>query len=104
LDKIQNLAKIHLYRIVQELLANVLKHAEATTVNLQLLEDEGKLMLTVEDDGKGFDVKKAPSNGGIGLSNVRTRVEVLHGKMHLESVPGKGTFVSIEFPKTAMTQ
>jgi len=104
LDKVQNLAKIHLYRIVQELLANVLKHAEATTVNLQLLEDEGKLLLTVEDDGKGFDVKKALSNGGIGLSNVRTRVEVLHGKMHLESVPGKGTFVSIEFPQTAMTQ
>ena len=104
LDKIQNLAKIHLYRIVQELLANILKHAQATTVNLQLLEDDSKLLLTVEDNGKGFNVEEALSNGGIGLFNVRTRVEVLRGKMHLESAPGKGTFVSIEIPQSAMAQ
>lgn len=101
LDRVSNLSKIHLYRIAQELLANVLKHARARSVNLQLLEDEGNLLLTVEDDGQGFDAAKNGADG-IGLSNIRTRVEVLHGKMHLDSTPGKGTFISIEIPQAAI--
>lgn len=103
LDRVNDLAKIHLYRISQELLANVLKHARASNVNMQVLEDDGNLLLTVEDDGKGFDVGKALANGGIGLANVRARVEVLHGKLHLDSAPEKGTFVSIEIPHSSMT-
>lgn len=102
LDRVNDLAKIHIYRIAQELLLNVLKHAKAATVNLQLLEDKGNLLLTVEDDGRGFDIEKALSNGGIGLSNVRTRVEVLHGKMHLDSSPEKGAFISIEIPRASL--
>ncbi|MCW5922438.1 MAG: hypothetical protein KIS77_08845 [Saprospiraceae bacterium] len=101
LDRVGNVTKIHLYRIAQELLANVLKHARASMVNLQLLEVEGNLLLTVEDNGQGFD---ASHNGtdGIGISNVRTRVEALRGKMHLESAPGRGTFVSIEVPRASL--
>lgn len=102
LHTVNELAKIHLYRIVQELLANVLKHAGAKSVNLQLLEDEGKLLLTVEDDGQGFDPAVNQTNG-IGLSNVRTRVELLRGKIHLDSSSGKGTFISIEIPRNALT-
>lgn len=98
-----NLAKIHLYRIVQELLANALKHARAKTVNVQLLKDEQNLLLTVEDDGQGFNTA-AQTSGGIGLSNIRARVEVLHGKIHLDSAPGKGTYVSIEIPGAAISQ
>ncbi|MBC7774434.1 MAG: hypothetical protein H7246_03265 [Phycisphaerae bacterium] len=98
LEEIGGLGKIHLYRIVQELLGNVLKHAKAQHVNIQLLENEGNLLLTVEDDGQGFDPKTIESDG-IGLSNIRTRAEVLRAKMHLESAPGKGMFVSIEIPK-----
>ena len=97
LDDLSNLTKIHLYRIVQELLANVLKHARATTVTLQILQDKGKLLLTVEDDGQGFHPATATSDG-IGLANVRTRVEVLHGTMHLDAAPDRGTFISIEVP------
>jgi signal transduction histidine kinase len=102
LDRVNDLAKIHLYRIAQELLANVLKHAHASHVNIQVLEDEGNLLLTVEDDGRGFVAAKALANGGIGLANVRARVEVLHGKLHLDSASGKGTFISIEIPRTSM--
>ncbi|GAB4487230.1 MAG: hypothetical protein OHK0019_01990 [Saprospiraceae bacterium] len=103
LDKVSGLAKIHLYRIVQELLVNVLKHAHARSVNLQLIDDEGNLLLTVEDDGQGFQFADTQKDG-IGLSNIRTRVEVLHGKIHLDSSPGKGTFVSIEIPKSALSE
>ncbi|MBK8194613.1 MAG: hypothetical protein IPK76_15865 [Lewinellaceae bacterium] len=101
LNEVGKLSKIHLYRIVQELLGNVLKHAGAGSLHLQLLKDEGQLLLTVEDDGKGFD-PAANGSDGIGLANIRTRVEVLRGKMHLDSAPGKGTFVSIEIPKAGL--
>lgn len=103
LNEVGSLAKIHLYRISQELLANILKHAKAKSVNIQFLKDEGNLLLTVEDDGNGFD-PAIQSPEGIGLSNIRSRVEILRGKMHLDSAPGKGTFVSIEVPETAMNQ
>jgi signal transduction histidine kinase len=102
LDRVNGLTKIHLYRIAQELLGNVLKHAQATTVNLQIVEDEGNLLLTVEDDGRGFSPHAHNGSAGIGLANVRARVEVLHGKMHLDSSPGKGTFVSVEIPKASI--
>lgn len=101
LSAISNLAKIHLYRIAQELLANVLKHAQARHVNLQFLQDDDKLLLTLEDDGRGFEPAK--TNGeGIGLANIRTRVTVLRGIMRIESAPGRGTFVYIEIPETAV--
>ena len=95
-DEVTSLAKIHLYRILQELLGNVLKHAEARQVSVQLLEDQGNLLITVEDDGKGFHPDAQGHSDGIGLANVRTRVEVLRGTLHLESKPGRGTFVNIE--------
>lgn len=101
LDELNSLAKIHLYRIVQELIGNVLKHANARHLNVQMIENEGNLLLTAEDDGAGFDPKKQ-NGGGIGLSNIRTRAEVLRAKMHLDSSPGKGTFVSIEVPKASL--
>ena len=97
-EEVSGLAKIHLYRIMQELLGNTLKHAQAKQVSVQLLEDQGNLLLTVEDDGKGFDPGDKEQSDGIGLANVRTRVEVLRGALHLESRPGRGTFVNIALP------
>jgi len=101
LEEISGLGKIHLYRIVQELLGNVLKHAKAQHINIQLIEHAGDLLLTAEDDGQGFD-PKAIASEGIGLSNIRTRAEVLRAIMHLDSSPGKGTFVSVEIPKEGL--
>jgi signal transduction histidine kinase len=98
LDMVGNTAKIHLYRMIQELLGNILKHAKASDVTLQLLKNERNLLLTVEDNGIGF----APENtdaDGIGLSNIKSRVETLHGTFLLESAPGKGVFISIEIPE-----
>lgn len=101
LELVGSLGKIHVYRIIQELLGNTLKHANAQNVSVQLLENEGNLLLTVEDDGQGFDPAKIDSDG-IGLSNIRTRVEVLRASIHLYSAKGKGTFVSIEIPKLGL--
>jgi two-component system NarL family sensor kinase len=88
--------EIIVYRIVQELFANIFKHAKATEVLVQLLREENRLSVTVEDNGKGFDVKSLDMNKGAGWANIRSRVEYLKGKLDLHSEEGKGTSVNIE--------
>ena len=68
------------FRIVQELLNNIVKHAEANVVNIKMNYLPDKLMITVEDNGKGFDTSDKEKFDGIGLKNIRTRVEYLKGK------------------------
>ncbi len=88
----------HIFRVVQELVQNVIKHAKATVVVVQLSYNSGMLSVTVEDNGVGFDVHKAKHHDGIGLKNVEGRVRMLHGKMDVQSNTGKGTSVFIEVP------
>ncbi|WP_420386115.1 ATP-binding protein [Roseivirga sp.] len=88
------------YRIVQELISNILKHADAKEANIQLIrnDEEKKVNLIVEDDGKGFDPKAPSLSGGIGLSNLKARVNKLNGSFHIDSGKGAGTSVSIDIP------
>lgn len=88
--------ELALYRITQELINNVLKHAEAKNVSLQIGKRDSKIILMIEDDGKGFDVNA--HKDGYGLHNLDTRTQMLHGKFIIESQPGKGTSVLIEIP------
>ena len=85
------------YRIVSELVNNALRHSQANKINVQLIIDESRLNIIVEDDGKGFDVTAAEAESGHGLKNVRSRVTALGGRIDLISSPGKGTEVTIEF-------
>lgn len=87
---------ITVYRIVQELLNNSIKHAAATNVVVQLAKEDDHLNITVEDDGKGFDVNILHQSKGIGWNNIHNRVEILKGKMDVQSAPGAGTSVFIE--------
>lgn len=89
---------ITLYRIVQELLNNIIKHASATSAIVQLTKSGQQLTLTVEDDGKGFDTSILKTPKGIGWVNIRNRVEFLKGKPDITSCPGEGTSVQIEIP------
>ncbi len=87
-----------LYRIVQESLTNVARHAQATKADI-LLSDRGeKLILVVEDNGIGFDMEKAMEKKRLGLNSIRERVEMLNGKLVVESLPGKGTTLVVEVP------
>ncbi len=88
----------HIFRVVQELVQNIIKHAKATEVVVQLSYNSGMLSVTVEDNGIGFDIHKVKQHDGIGLKNVESRVKMLHGKMDVQSHPGKGTSVFIEVP------
>jgi two-component system NarL family sensor kinase len=89
---------ITLYRIVQELVSNSIKHAAAKNVLVQVhaSEREKQLAVTVEDDGKGFDIGILQRSTGIGWSNIQNRVDFLKGKIDIKSAPGKGTSVLIE--------
>ena len=91
-----------IYRIIQELLSNVAKHAEAGRVMVQLLQREGVVALTVADDGKGFDRNGGPRSprGRIhhGLRNLKERTESLGGSFRIESVSPHGTEVTVELP------
>lgn len=85
-----------LYRITQELVNNVLKHAEAKNVSLQIGQRDGKIILMIEDDGIGFDVNR--HKDGYGLHNLDARTNLLQGIMTIDSHPGNGTSVLIEIP------
>jgi signal transduction histidine kinase len=84
------------YRLVQEALNNVAKHAAAGRVQLQIRSGEDRLAILISDDGKGFDVKGEFS--GFGLAGMRERVELAGGELQIESMPGSGTRVSASMP------
>jgi two-component system NarL family sensor kinase len=94
---IEQTTAITVYRIIQELLNNTMKHAAATQALVQISRDGSGLSVTVEDNGKGFDPETLSRARGIGWSNIQNRVEFLKGHWDLESQPGKGTSVHIEF-------
>ncbi len=91
---------ITIYRIVQELLNNIMKHAAATNAIVQISRNEKQLSVTVEDDGKGFDESVLRQSKGIGWSNIQHRIEFLKGHWEVDSEPGKGTSVHIELSST----
>ena len=87
---------IAIYRIVQELINNTMKHAAAKTAIVQVSKANGEISITVEDDGKGFNPLILQEAKGIGWSNIQSRVEYLKGTLDVQSEPGKGTSVHIE--------
>jgi signal transduction histidine kinase len=93
-----NTVSITVYRILQELLNNALKHAQATSVIVQLSCHDNRLQLTVEDNGKGFTPEALRRSKGMGWSNIQSRVDYLKGTIDVQSHPGKGTSVTITFP------
>jgi signal transduction histidine kinase len=87
---------ITIYRIVQELVNNSMKHAAATNAIVQLSKSGEKLSITVEDNGKGFDTSCLNMAKGIGWTNIMNRIEFLKAKLDITSRIGKGTSVLIE--------
>ncbi len=95
-EVIAQTTSITIYRIVQELINNTMKHAAATAAIVQLSKTGSQLSLTVEDDGKGFDPAILERAKGIGWTNIQSRVAFLKGKLDVKSEAGKGTSVYIE--------
>ncbi len=93
-----------IYRIVQEALSNVKKHAEASNINIELSISNMRIILDISDDGKGFLVEELQTRkfdklkGGFGLEGIRERVELIRGSMSIRSAPGQGTALHIDIP------
>jgi PAS domain S-box-containing protein len=88
--------KLTMFRIIQEQLNNILKHANAKNVNIEFIMDAGNITLTIHDDGQGFDTGK--KKNGIGLKNIISRIESLNGKVKIDSSPGKGCSLVMNIP------
>jgi signal transduction histidine kinase len=96
---LSNKLNTEVYRIIQELVNNTLKHAHAKIIRLEVLELPGKyLNIIYEDDGLGFHLHDLQLKKGIGLSNIENRVSKLNGKSTFDTAPGKGLAVIIEIP------
>jgi two-component system NarL family sensor kinase len=97
-ERLDNSIEIVLYRIIQELVNNSIKHAQAQHVIIQLVKNEKNVTLTVEDDGKGFDVNVLEKIKGFGLSNIQSRVDYLKGNLEIDSQNNIGTSFYITIP------
>ncbi len=89
-----------LFRIVQEQLTNIQKHARAHHVSISIKEAEGVIRLRIRDDGIGFDPKTKKK--GIGLSNIRSRIQLYNGRCDIRSAPGKGCLLTVTIPRSQM--
>ena len=90
--------EVNIYRIVQECLSNVVKHAKATVVNVQLIKDENDLILTIEDNGKGFETGAGTASLGLGLNGIKTRTFALGGIVDVDTKKNKGTLITVCVP------
>jgi len=90
--------EVILYRVIQESVNNVMKHAAASRLDISLIRDEKNISLSIEDNGKGFDAANPEIYKGMGLGNLRSRINFLKGKVELDSQIGKGTLVSVYIP------
>ena len=96
-DKFDNEIGLEIYRIVQELFNNTLKHAEATGIRVELTQIENSLTLIFEDNGKGFDTQN--SSKGMGLGNLEARSEKLGGELQIDSTPNRGSTFIVDIPE-----
>jgi len=96
LNKVDEKIQMELFKIIQELMANTLKHAQAKKVDIHLSLIDNELSLLFEDNGKGFDTKS--HNEGIGFKNIKNRIQELSGSFHVDTKANRGTVISLEIP------
>jgi two-component system sensor histidine kinase DegS len=99
-QRIESYIEVMVFRAVQELLANVTRHSNATQVKLQVDATPGEVRVSIDDNGNGFDVEAAAQGSGMGLKVIRDRVEMLGGEMEIDSVVGQGTRIVFTVPLT----
>ena len=90
--------EIKLYNIIQELVNNAIKHSNASIAEINLVEKRKKILLTIKDNGKGFDTSKMSHKDGLGINQIDARIHMMSGKFIIDSQKGKGTKISVELP------
>jgi signal transduction histidine kinase len=97
--RLTEVQEISLYRIIQEWINNILKYADASVIEVQLIGHEQDIAITIEDNGKGFDQKKLEQSQGNGWKNIQSRINLIKGEMEIDSTPDRnGTTLTIKIP------
>jgi len=96
--KLEQAKKNAAFRLIQEIISNINKHASANEIFIQLFDNDKRYHLIIEDNGTGFNYEEAIKKGGIGLKSINSRVEFLNGSILWDSALGKGTTININFP------
>ena len=90
------------YRIAQEAFTNIARHAQAKSVTITLRQKGNELLMSIQDDGCGFDVTemraRAKAGGSMGVLGMQERATLAGGQLEIESVPGQGTIIRVRFP------
>jgi signal transduction histidine kinase len=97
-NRLENSLELMIFRIIQELITNIIKHAEATEVTIHFTNHEDLLNIMVEDNGKGFNTTLISKSNGMGIHSIEKRIESIEGTMTIESIIGKGTTVILDIP------
>ncbi len=97
LERVDTKLEVVVYRIAHELIFNAIKHSNAQAINLQVVQSEKNLTLTVADNGIGFNLAEIEHNKGMGLSNVNQRVTSFGGRIDIVTSPNNGCEVTVEF-------
>ncbi len=97
-ERIEEHVEIVLYRVLQESVNNVIKHSGATQLDISIIKDTDGTSVTIEDNGKGFDTSQLSKDAGMGVTNMKARMEFLKGTIDFDSAPGNGTLVAIHIP------
>ncbi|PHS07841.1 MAG: two-component sensor histidine kinase [Kordia sp.] len=95
LTSLTKVEELHLFRIVQELLNNSIRHGKATIIRLELHDADRVMQLVYKDNGKGFLVKQALKESGLGLKNIKSRIAILNGELHIKSNLNEGATFTI---------
>ena len=94
--------RVTLFQVARELIMNAVKHSEAESLEVSIRRDDGNILISIEDDGIGFDTSEIEQlklkNKGFGLFNIKERLKLLGGKVEIESEPGRGTRVTVTAP------
>lgn len=98
-ERLDNQKELTIFRMIQELCTNIIKHSQATEVNIYLTQhNKTDINIIIEDNGKGFDIKKIVIKDGIGLKSIEKKVEQMEGTFTIDSVINKGTTIIIDLP------
>jgi signal transduction histidine kinase len=97
-ERLENTLEVTLFRMIQEIVTNIIKHAHASEINISLTQDSDSINIIIEDNGKGFNPKNINKKEGMGLTNIEKKTEQLNGTFNIDSFEGKGTTIIIDIP------
>jgi two-component system sensor histidine kinase DegS len=97
-ERLENSLEITVFRIIQELVTNIIKHSQATEASIAINQYEDSLNIIVEDNGIGFDARKVKKNDSMGLTSLEKRIEHIEGTLEIDTTLGKGTTILIDIP------